>query len=59
MSFRITLCIFVILYVEIKLQMIQKSSKFKYSFNAFVLIFQRYSNTSFKRYPCQKGSRTQ
>jgi hypothetical protein len=50
MSFRITLCILVILYVEIKLQIIQKSGKFRYSFNAFVLIFQRYSHTEARKH---------
>jgi hypothetical protein len=38
-SFSITFYILVILFVEIKIQMIENLSKLKYSFNAFVLIY--------------------
>jgi hypothetical protein len=41
-SFRISLCILVILYVEMRKQIIQNTSKLKYISSAFALIFQHY-----------------
>jgi hypothetical protein len=48
-SFRTNLCILVVLYVEMRKQLIQNTSNQKYNFSTSALIFQHYQ--------CPNGSR--